>query len=168
MAPSVALWCVRPRKRLAAALGRVVHAAPARRECVVYPDGNSDAVAALSAFLAPDPQLTAPDVQVLPADASPALEAALWAASAPRGNRDLQRGRQKVRSRSSRPQQILANAQVEHAPPATIVIVCDAPGADVDATSEPAPPTPPKEREKRDSLLCDGDTVDAVLGSVFD
>ena len=25
-----------------------------------------------------------------------------------------------------------------------------------------------KEREKRDSLLCDGDTVDAVLGSVFD
>ena len=30
------------------------------------------------------------------------------------------------------------------------------------------PPTPPKEREKRDSLLCDGDTVDAVLGSVFD
>ena len=34
--------------------------------------------------------------------------------------------------------------------------------------SEPAPPTPPKEREKRDSLLCDGDTVDAVLGSVFD
>ena len=26
----------------------------------------------------------------------------------------------------------------------------------------------PKEREKRDSLLCDGDTVDAVLGSVFD
>ena len=36
------------------------------------------------------------------------------------------------------------------------------------AVSEPAPPTPPKEREKRDSLLCDGDTVDAVLGSVFD
>ena len=35
-------------------------------------------------------------------------------------------------------------------------------------SSEPAPPTPPKEREKRDSLLCDGDTVDAVLGSVFD
>ena len=34
--------------------------------------------------------------------------------------------------------------------------------------AEPAPPTPPKEREKRDSLLCDGDTVDAVLGSVFD
>ena len=30
------------------------------------------------------------------------------------------------------------------------------------------PKTPPKEREKRDSLLCDGDTVDAVLGSVFD
>ena len=30
------------------------------------------------------------------------------------------------------------------------------------------PATPPKEREKRDSLLCDGDTVDAVLGSVFD
>ena len=30
------------------------------------------------------------------------------------------------------------------------------------------PTTPPKEREKRDSLLCDGDTVDAVLGSVFD
>ena len=36
------------------------------------------------------------------------------------------------------------------------------------AFAEPAPPTPPKEREKRDSLLCDGDTVDAVLGSVFD
>ena len=36
------------------------------------------------------------------------------------------------------------------------------------AVAEPAPPTPPKEREKRDSLLCDGDTVDAVLGSVFD
>ena len=118
MAPSVALWCVRPRKRLAAELGTRFHAAPARRECVVYPDGNSDAVAALSALLAPDTQLTAPDVQVLPADASPALEAALWAASPPRGNRDL--------------------------------------------------PTPPKEREKRDSLLCDGDTVDAVLGSVFD
>ncbi len=47
MAPSVALWCVRPRKRLAAALGRVVHAAPARRECVVYPDGNSDAAKTL-------------------------------------------------------------------------------------------------------------------------
>ncbi len=90
MAPATVLWCVRPRKRLAAALGRVVHAAPARRECVVYPDGNSDAVAALSALLAPDVQLTAPDVQVLPADASPALEAALWAASAPRGNGDLQ------------------------------------------------------------------------------
>ena len=89
-----------------------------RRERVVYPDGNPDAVTALSALLAPDTQLTAPDVQVLPADASPALEAALWAASPPRGNRDL--------------------------------------------------PTPPKEREKRDSLLCDGDTVDAVLGSVFD
>jgi len=41
-----------------------------------------------------------------------------------------------------------------HASPATV--------------AEPAPPTPPKEREKRDSLLCDGDTVDAVLGSVFD
>ena len=34
--------------------------------------------------------------------------------------------------------------------------------------AEPAPSTPPKEREKRDSLLCDGDTVGAVLGSVFD
>ena len=67
-----------------------VHTAPTRRECVVYPDGNSDAVAALSALLAPDTQLTAPDVQVLPTDASPALEAALWAASPPRGNRDLQ------------------------------------------------------------------------------
>ena len=68
-----------------------------RRERVVYPDGNRDAVAALSALLAPDVQLTAPDVQVLPADASPALEAALWAVRTPRGNRDLQRGRQKVR-----------------------------------------------------------------------
>ena len=38
----------------------------------------------------------------------------------------------------------------------------------VSSRKEPAPPTPPKEREKRDSLLCDGDTVDAVLGSVFD
>ena len=36
------------------------------------------------------------------------------------------------------------------------------------SVAEPSPPTPPKEREKRDSLLCDGDTVDAVLGSVFD
>ena len=66
-----------PAKTTRRGLGDIVHAAPARRECVVYPDGNSDAV-------------------------------------------------------------------------------------------EPAPPTPPKEREKRDSLLCDGDTVDAVLGSVFD
>jgi len=81
---------------------------------VVYPDGHGDAVAALSALIAPDHQLTAPDVRVLPADASPALEAALWAASAPSGNRDLQRSR--------------------------------------------ATPSYP----------CDGDTVDAVLGSVFD
>ena len=79
-----------PAKTTRRGLGDIVHAAPARRECVVYPDGNSDAVAALSALLAPDTQLTAPDVQVLPADASPALEAALWAASPPRGNRDLQ------------------------------------------------------------------------------
>ena len=43
-----------------------------RRERVVYPDGNRDAVAALSALLAPDVQLTSPDVRVLPADASPA------------------------------------------------------------------------------------------------
>ena len=28
----------------------------------------------------------------------------------------------------------------------------------VSSRKEPAPPTPPKEREKRDSLLCDGDT----------
>ena len=68
-----------------------------RRERVVYPDGNRDAVAALSALLAPDVQLTAPDVQVLPADASPALEAALWAEYSGE-NRDLQRWVDEVRS----------------------------------------------------------------------
>ena len=72
-----------------------------RRERVVYPDGNRDAVAALSALLAPDVQLTAPDVQVLPADASPALEAALWAVCTPRGNRDLQRALDNLRQSES-------------------------------------------------------------------
>ena len=180
---------------------RRVHAAPARRERVVYPgDGNCDAVAALSALIAPDHQLTAPDVQVLPADASPALEAALWAASAPRGNRDLQRGRQKVRSRIKPPPintcqragraraarddrarlrrarrrlrrglraapESLATFDGRRSPSAFTAVSA---GRASPAVSEPAPPTPPKEREKRDSLLCDGDTVDAVLGSVFD
>ena len=115
-------------------------------------------MAALSAFLAPDPQLTAPDVQVLPADASPALEAALWAASAPRGNRDLQPGVDKNSDQAAPnkylPTRTESTFDAGHASPATV--------------AEPAPPTPPKEREKRDSLLCDGDTVDAVLGSVFD
>ena len=64
------------------------------------------------------------------------------------------------------------------------MLVCDAPGADVDtacerlrprgsagraspAVAEPAV-SPTVSPSKRDSLLCDGDTVDAVLGSVFD
>ncbi len=91
MAPSAALWCVPPRKRLSGAPRTRADRFFAHRERVVYPDGNCDAVAALSALIAPDHQLTAPDVRVLPADASPALEAALWAVRTPRGNRDLQR-----------------------------------------------------------------------------
>ena len=151
-------------------------------------------MAALSAFLAPDPQLTAPDVQVLPADASPALEAALWAASAPRGNRDLQRGRQKVRSRIKPPPintcQRAGRARAARddrarlrrarrrlrrglrAAPESLATFDGrrSPSAftAVSAGHASKPKTPPKEREKRDSLLCDGDTVDAVLGSVFD
>ena len=136
-----------------------------RRERVVYPDGNRDAVAALSALLAPDVQLTAPDVQVLPADASPALEAALWAASAPRGNRDLQRGRQKVRVKPPPIDMPTRRSSTRRPPPS-----CSSATRPAPTSTRPASGSgrAAKEREKRDSLLCDGDTVDAVLGSVFD
>ena len=165
MAPSAALWCVPPRKRLSGAPRTRADRFFAHRERVVYPDGNSDAVAALSALLAPDTQLTAPDVQVLPADASPALEAALWAASPPRGNRDLAPPVAFPSLPSTETLESLATFDGRRSPSAFPAVSA---GRASPAVSEPAPPTPPKEREKRDSLLCDGDTVDAVLGSVFD
>ena len=61
---------------------------PARRETSVYTDEASSSLLAFTGHEAP---AGGPAVRVLPADASPALEAALWAVRTPRGNRDLQR-----------------------------------------------------------------------------
>ena len=67
---------------------RRVNRPRARRETSVY---SNEASSSLLAFTGHEAPAGGPAVRVLPADASPALEAALWAASAPRGNRDLQR-----------------------------------------------------------------------------
>ena len=55
----------------------------ARRETSVYSDEASSSLLAFTGHEAP---AEGQDVKVLAADASPALEAALWAVSAPRGN----------------------------------------------------------------------------------
>ena len=111
---------------------RRVNRPRARRETSVYTDEASSSLLAFTGHEAP---AEGQDVKVLAADASPALEAALWAVRAPRGNRDLQHAVDESRIDASRPVAIRgratatnssANAQVEHAPPATIVLVCDA------------------------------------------
>ena len=138
-----------------------------RRERSVYTD---EAASSLLAFTGHEAPAEGQAVKVLAADASPALEAALWAVSAPRGNRDLQ-------PRTAQTLESLATFDGRRSPSAFTAIssrgaspesTFDAGHASPATVAEPAPPTPPKEREKRDSLLCDGDTVDAVLGSVFD
>ena len=130
---------------------RRVNRPRARRETSVYTDEASSSLLAFTGHEAP---AGGPAVRVLPADASPALEAALWAVRAPRGNRDLQHAVDESRIDASRPVAIRgratatnssANAQVEHAPPATIVLVCDAPGRAV--TTEEA-------RAKSEELAC--------------
>ena len=69
-----------PDPRLAA---RRVNRPRARREAGVYSDEASSTLLAFTGLEAP---AAGPAVKVLAADASPALEAALWAVSAPRGN----------------------------------------------------------------------------------
>ena len=58
----------------------------ARRETSVYTDEASSSLLPFTGHEAPAAGL---DRRILAADASPALEAALWAVRAPRENRDL-------------------------------------------------------------------------------
>ena len=66
---------------------RHVNRPRARRETSVY---SNEASSSLLAFTGHEAPAAGPDVRILPTDASPALEAALWAVRTPRGNRDLQ------------------------------------------------------------------------------
>ena len=83
MGPLAVLWCVSPACPTPNSPRVVANRPPARRETSVYTD---EAASSLLAFTGHEAPAEGQDVKVLAADASPALEAALWAVSAPRGN----------------------------------------------------------------------------------